>query len=326
MHKNFSLAAKIDEADSRPLPLIVAEHWGFSLAYIDQDGEVPHYLYGVRDWLTGLVNLKYARSYIEAARKPGGAFRKGRVSIRVLQEKQQSGQVADVEYVTAEFLYRIAQDARLTTQRKETSALPHIKDFLAKAGVFADLARRDPEAAELALHQRRGRKYLKQGKAPEWIASRELGIVTRKQLMSLVYHLLHTDEHMAAITVDTYRGVFGMTAQEIRNHLGIPQGGVVRDHFSTMALVYTQAAEEACRIQLQRYGDDDIVEVEDVRAVITTLTRHIGKQVKDMAKLLGIDILSGQPVLGTGSSNEQMVEEGKRLLSKSKLNPFSGGD
>ncbi len=129
---------------------------------------------------------------------------------------------------------------------------------------------------------------------------------------------------MGTITNDTYQGVFGMTAQQLRQHLGIPNTANARDHFSTMALVYTQAAEEACRITLEKYDDDDIVEVEDVRAVVTTLSRIVGKQVKEMAKALGIDIVTGKPLLGTGLTRDEFIKALEKVSKpRSKLNPFS---
>lgn len=306
----FSVGAESD--DTRPLPLIVAKRWGFQLRYV-VDGDV--FWYSVRDWVAGLSN----------AAKPLQAWQMMRKSqemqdvlkdIKRLRLEGNAGSPSQV--IRDKGLYQIAANMRPTKNRP---ALSEIKDFLAKAGVFADLVRRDPEAAELALQQRRQQKYVKQGKTPDWIAVRELGIITRKQLMALIHHLLGTSEHSALITNDTYQGVFGMTAEQLRNKLGIPQSANARDHFSTMALVYTQAAEEACRIQLSKYDDDDIVAPDDIRAIVTTLARHIGKQVKDMEKMLGIDIVTGQPILGTGRTNQQLIDEGNK--PHSEKNPFS---
>lgn len=300
-----------------PLPFVVAKKWGFPLRHV-VEGEV--YWYSVRDWVAGLTDSPTPLQAWQSIRTSPEMQSILPLIRRIKIPGTKGGSPSQV--ANDKVLYQIAAYMKITQNRP---ALKSIKDYLAKAGVFMDLARRDPEAAELALHQRRERKYLAQGKAPEWIAVRELGIITRKQLMAVVYYLLRTDDQMGALTNETYLGVFGMNAQALRDHVGIPKHANLRDQFSTMALVYTQAAEEACRIQLRKYDDDDVVEVDDVKAIITTLTRHIGKQVKDMAKLLGIDIVTGQPVLGTGMSNEQLVDEGKKIMKKSKLNPFSGG-
>lgn len=302
-----------DSDDTRPLPFIVAERWGFPLEYVTED---DIYWYSIRDWVQGITGTDDPMRAWQNARK---APDMKPVLDRVRVYPYGAGQS---QFIDDKGLYRIAINLRAKKNRPE---LPEIKDFLAKAGAFADLARRDPESAEIALSQRRQRKFMAQGKTPEWIASRELGIVTRKQLMAMILHLLGTDEHMAQITNDTYQGVFGMNAQELREHLGIPQSANIRDHFSTMGLVYTQAAEEASRLQLEKYDDDDYVEPEDVRAVIAVVSRVIGKQVKEMSKTLGIDILTGKQLLGDGLTREEFM----RALQKasqpiSKRNPFSG--
>jgi hypothetical protein len=305
----------IGNDDQRPLPFLVAEKWGFALYAVYEDNTT---WYSITDWIAGLTSTKY----------PGdtwGQLRKTPDMESVLPRlRQYPYGNGTSQFIDDKGLYRIAIGLRATKNR---TSLPDIKDFLAKAGAFVDLIRRDPEAAELSIAQKRQDKYLKQGKTPEWIASRELGIVTRKQLMAMVYDLLGTDEHMAAITNDTYQGVFGMNAQELRVHIGIPSTAILRDHFSTMALVYTQAAEEASRIQLENYDDDDYVAPEDIRAVVSTLSRLVGKQVKEMSKMLGIDIVTGQRLLGSGLSREEFMKTLEKFSKPtSKLNPFSGED
>lgn len=42
-------------ADSRPLPLIVAEKWSFNLAYVQEDGI---YWYAIVDWILSLQEMQ----------------------------------------------------------------------------------------------------------------------------------------------------------------------------------------------------------------------------------------------------------------------------
>ncbi len=283
-----------DSADDlSPLPLIIAEKWDFPLAYAETEYGI---VYAVRDWIAGLAGTSNPKQAWDGIRR-NDDMSDVLVSIQSLPYQKSNGVTHRAPFVDAKSLYKIAAYLRATKSRP---ALRAIKDYLAKAGVFTDLARRDPEAAELTLRKRRRGKYLQQGRAPEWIATRELGIVTRKEMMAIVYDLLQSDSEYGIITNDTYRGVFGMTAKELRQHIGIPQSAVVRDHFSTMALVYTQAAEEACRLKLSKYEDGDIVETDDVRSVVITLSRLVGQQAKEMSRMLGTDVVTGEPLLGNG--------------------------
>lgn len=44
--------------DERPLPVIVAQQWGFSLTTVSEDGK---YWYSIRDWLSGLTGTKFPK-------------------------------------------------------------------------------------------------------------------------------------------------------------------------------------------------------------------------------------------------------------------------
>lgn len=273
------------ELDELPLPLIVADRWDFPLRHIYRS---ETFLYVIRDWVAGLTQAEDPKRAWQSAKKlPEMA-----AALERIRNVRMPGTAGSLTQMTDDRgLFLIATNLRST---KNKDSLAEIKNFLAKAGVFADLARRDPEQAELILHQRRQKKYVAKGKDTQWIALRELGIITRKQLMNVVYDLLGVKDNLGIITNDTYRGVFGMTAEQLREHIGIPSSAVVRDHFSTLGLVYTQAAEEACRIQLEKYDEDDVVEVNDVRGLVMTLSRLAGKQAKEMSEMLGIDPVTGR--------------------------------
>src|SRR5215510_3439060 len=138
-------------ATDLPLPLHVAQEWKFPLAYVDQDGNPSHYLYRVRDWLTGLVDTSYAQQAIRDMRREGGLFSQSVDSIHTLTEKDSRGRNQSIEYAPDHFLYRVVQDIRLTSKRKESTMLDAIKNYLASAGVLVDEVRRDADAAAALL-------------------------------------------------------------------------------------------------------------------------------------------------------------------------------
>ena len=282
--------------DPRPLPLIVAETWNFPLQHYDTDDGV---LYAIQDWIAGIASA--------GTRKAGEMWRKQkeelRISITHLKYRATDGKEYDRAFTADEGLYTIAAYMRATKTRH---ALKSIKEYLAKAGAFADLARREPESVEARLSAQRKKKWLREGKEDEWMAIRNIGVVTRKKLMEVVKHLLglsSSDAIYGVITNDTYRGLFGMSAVEIRNHMGLPTGANVREFMRVLGLIFTAQAEEMCRLELEDYGDDDIVAPEDVRRVIITLSRFVGKQVREASKRLGRDILTERKLLSYGDDD-----------------------
>jgi hypothetical protein len=279
----------------RPLPLIVANQYNFSLQHYDTDNGV---LYAVQDWIVGIGTTKPQTAAVTWSTLKGKIL----ISNFELEYLASDGKKYLMDFTTDEGLYRIAQEMRVTKERR---ALKDIKDFLAKAGAFADLARREPETVASKLTAQRERKYLREGREQEWITDREFGIVSRKQLMAIIHHLLgdNTKEIYRFVTDDTYTGLFGMTAVQLREYLGIPAGSNVRDFMSRLGLIFVAQAEEICRLQLEGYKDDDIVTPKDVRNVIKTLSRLVGEQVKMTQEQLGRDVLTGKKLLPSGNDD-----------------------
>src|SRR4051794_16526851 len=55
-----------DTNDKRPLPEIIADHYGFPLAYHDVDGER---YYAVQDWIRGVAHSIDASKYWDALKR-----------------------------------------------------------------------------------------------------------------------------------------------------------------------------------------------------------------------------------------------------------------
>lgn len=276
---------------SESLPMYVARHWGFPLQYHEVDGEV---YYNIRDWMVGLTGTRLAK-----ASQMWWNFRDRRGG-DVIPSKEMSYRVADgrnfqMDFTTDEGLYKLANYLRVTKSR---TALRVIKDFLAKAGVFVDDARRDPERASEQLAIARRNQALRSGKSEEWIATREQGVVTRKQFTSAIHRLVQDKERfgviIGSITNDLYRGMFENDVRGLRKRLGISTKENPRDHFSRIALAYTTIAEESIRIYMADYSDRDFVPVSIIREVVISISTGIGVQVDTIAKALRIDALTGR--------------------------------
>jgi hypothetical protein len=283
----------------RPLPLYVAETWNFPLQYYDTGESI---LYAIQDWIAGIGTTKPRIAAQTWNRLKDELL----ISNQQLPYLASNGKEYQMDFTIDEGLYRIAQELKATKSR---TALKSIKDFLAKAGVFADEARRDPETAEARLSAQRKKKWLRAGKEENWIANRNLGVVTRKELMAIVQQLLGKDsqEIFKTLTDDTYIGVFGMPAWKLRQYMGIPSGANVREFMSTLGIIYIAQAEEMCRLELEDYRDNDIVGVRHVRRVIQILSELVGNEVKNYEAKTGRNAITGTKLLPAPDDNDDSI-------------------
>jgi hypothetical protein len=287
-NSDITISQKGDELDATPLPLYVAEGWKFSLAHINTDDEI---LYAVRDWIAGLTGSP----------DPGAVWRTMKskivISTHELPYTAKDGKNYQMDYTDDEGLYKIAAYMRVTKARHLLRA---IKDYLAQAGVLVDEAITNPEEFEEKIAAFRHKKYERIGKQEDWIATRELSIITRKEFTTMIFNLLGSDAPFGTLTNDVYRGVFNADVRQLRERLDLSPKENPRDFFSRLALAYTIAAEEACKIKLADYKDNDLVPLPLVREIIQVLSQAVGVQADKMANALRIDIVTGRPLLGNG--------------------------
>jgi hypothetical protein len=166
---------------SIPLPLHVARLWGVPLRYHVVEGQE---YFSIKDGMAGLTGSHRAGHLWENYRdrhKEDVRPYQGMVYVAT------NGQKFTLDFTTDEGLYQLTVAPRVTSARP---ALKAIKDLLVKAGVFVDEARRDPERAAERLAIVRRTQALRAGKSEEWIASREEGVMTRKQFVSQIYALV----------------------------------------------------------------------------------------------------------------------------------------
>lgn len=280
----------VDEMlDSESLPTFVARKWGFPLQSYEVEEST---FYSIKDWIAGLTGSTRPGHTWENFRdrhKENPPLTKG------MSYAMSDGRIFTMDFTIDEGLFRIAGELKITKMRP---ALKAIKEFLAKAGVFVDQARRDPEGAAERLAIARQQRGLKAGKPAEWISTREQAVLTRKQFVSQILALIQNKRSfgpiIASLTNDVYRGMFASDASGLRTRLGITSKQTPRDHFTTIALAYTTIAEETIRIHLSNYNDRDSVPVPVIRDVVQTLADTIGVQVDTIANALQIDPVSGR--------------------------------
>jgi hypothetical protein len=297
---NTHLPTLSDEQDAQtPLPLIVARKWGFPLAFVEtQDGVY----YNVQEWIAGLTEA----SLNSASKLWNDMIRRSDLeqlsdSIRKFPYIATNGKTYQVDYTDDKALYLVAQHMRVTKARP---ALATIKQFLAEAGAFVDLVRREPETVVTsgAIDPDKAldavvQYYRRQGKDDNWISARLTGIVKRNQftaaLKEAVVEML-TKTHYALATDDVYVGLWERTAAKLRQQLELPKGANLRDHQPALALTYQALAEEVCAKKL---GNQTELTLHEARDIIKQVAKMIGVHAKEVSLFLNLDIPTGKPLL-----------------------------
>ena len=323
-HDDTTLVLGMDDIQpSESLPEFISRRWNFPLQQHERDDTK---YYSIRDWIVGITD-----STPDKARVVWKDFKRlhenaGGVVSLALPYLASDGKPYETDFTDDEGLYKIAVGLRVSKNRP---ALRAIKDFLAKAGVFVDEARRDPERASEQLGIARRNQALSSGKSEEWIATRETGVVTRKQFTSAIHSLVQDKKRfgiiIAGITNQTYRGVFESDVKGLRQRLGITAKENPRDHFSRIALAYTTIAEESMRIYLGSYDDRAFVPVHLINNVVASISAAIGVQVKTVAQALGIDALTGHKASDKQLTQGELGEFNRLLNRASQPRPKESG-
>jgi hypothetical protein len=295
MNNDVSFPINISGDDERPLPVIVAEMWKFPLRVVNDSGQ----WYSIRDWISGLTGTSDPLRAWQNARKAPGmqTFLE-----RVRQYPYGSG---NSYFIDDKGLYAIAINLRLVKNR---TALPDIKDFLAKSGAFADLMRRDSKArAEFgatagpeAILDATVERYQKSGYDDNWIHARLEGVVTRKQFTSALKAavLSASSDLYWKGTEKIYSGLWKRTTAQLRGDLEISKSATVRDHFGEYALIYTRLAEKVATDKLK---DAETVNEALAMEIVYAAAKMIRAQALATSQELGIDLVTEKPLLPSGN-------------------------
>jgi len=265
----MSQIEKYRSEDPRPLPLLVAEKWGFDLAFIDQDGNADRYLYSARDWFIGLGGeksgwAKFDKSWL--------------ISNQPVEVKRKNRKPESLDFVLAEDLYRIAQDMRAMAKRPQ---LQEIKDYLAAAGVLADQARRKPqETAEKLLARAKG------------IEARNLMTTAAQET-----HETHRPFYGKLTDVE-YQILLGATKQTIVERLNFNKSQTThfRDQLGALALKALEMAETASAAKMRQQGR--ALTHEEQLEIVRTCARMVAPGFHQLADYLGVDRIQNNPLLG----------------------------
>jgi hypothetical protein len=295
--------------DDRPLPEIVIGNLGGSMLHIDRDG--TRY-YRVIDWVYEVLGSK-AKARHNPWRDLKKSIEKGVENFASLENADEKGQSKGGEnrntpwialeyetdggpqtsdFATDEGLYWITQHM---SNRSKT--VRDVKEFLASAGVFVDKARRNPGLLIDAAVSR----YQQLGKEETWIRERLEGKVSRRQftdaLTEACAEILQSWQYGAA-TNTIYTGLWQRTSAKLREDMNLPASKSLRDSLPGIALTYLRIAEQTAALSL---GQRQELTFNEAQSIVEKVARMIGQQAEQTSQYLGIDLPTGQPLLGDDS-------------------------
>lgn len=277
----LTLFTQEESNNNNPLPLIVADKWGFPLQY-HLVGE--EYYFSVQDWISGLTHSQVPRKI--------WTYVKNQLSSHARQFNQMSykasnGKTYQMDFATEHGLYLIAEELETTQDRQ---ALSDIKAFLAKSGVFANVIRTNPLEAKTAIDSQADKHYKALGKDEAWIEARKETIVKRNVLTAVIK--THVNNPKFGVLTDAeYVGLFDRTAQQLKDANGNLSP---RDGMTSHALHALMLAEATIATYMETH---DTLTMKDAINIIRHVCELINPTINTINKLLGIDTATGQKLL-----------------------------
>jgi hypothetical protein len=138
--------------------------------------------------------------------------------------------------------------------------------------------------------------WRKEGKPNLWIEGQIKRIVKREHFIkALRVAIADAPSNLyAEATEKVYKGLWQRTTAQLQSDLRLQPHQNIRDHFGEYALIYTRLAENVAKDKL---GDAETVTVEMAMNIVWAAAKLIRKQAQATAKELGIDLVTGKPLL-----------------------------
>jgi hypothetical protein len=272
--------------DSRPLPELIADRYGFPLAYHDVEG-VRYY--AVQDWILGVAQTSEPRKFWDSLKrrmKKTGAELSS--PCRQLPYLATDGKRYKMDHAKAETLYQITQRMDVNTGLRN-----QILEFLAKSGVVIDEIRIDPEQAMdtvIAMYKRMGR-------SDEWIARRIQSKIARNRFTGafrVSQRVEPTPKHYAMITDEMRLGLWKRRTSDLRQQMGLKKDDNLRDYQSLLAMQYEMLTETISAKELEMNQD---LTYEEAAKIVYDNGEDVGRHAAQTGQRLGIDIATDQPLL-----------------------------
>jgi len=281
--------------DDRPLPLIVAGHWGFPLQYHVIDGE---HWYALRDWVAGVTQSRGDALRMQLGRLKADST----VTFNVTVESYlaSNGKTYRVPFARDRGLYDATQALRPLNSRENLPGIHRaILSYLSAAGVLMDEYRRDP-----GKMIRDGQaRYARMGKSPEWVKARTDGIAIHNELtrqIKVVSIKKPTRYLYAQATNRVYTGLFHRDARRLKRALRLRASQNLRDHLNIIPLLLISLAEEIASDDLG--GAKELTHTQTLE-VVGAASELVGISADMIQEHKGIDLVTGKVLLPPETSD-----------------------
>ena len=270
--------------DPRPLPLIIAEAYGFSLAYAETDeGQA----YAVIDWIRGIAQLadnREAGNFWRALQRRVAKATGVELSTRCTQLPYvaTNGKTYQMDYANAETLYYVTQRMSAETGLRERALR-----YLARAGVTLDVMRLDPDGTAQVFEQLgEYKRLIADGWTPEearqWVERRAAGKDKRKGITGeWAARGVSDGRDYGRLTNEVTEIATGKTATEQRKALELPRHASLRDYLSSVentALGITEYIAAALHTERDSQGVEDLSDdIQDTRPIINAARPELEK-------------------------------------------------
>ena len=156
----------------------------------------------------------------------------------------------------------------------------------------------DPELGIQRSFKRAGNDYRNMGKEDVWIETRQRGILKRKTAMDAAAAHAAEPFSYAELTNIEYIQLFQRKAQQLRAQLG---GKNPRDSMTRLALIAVEWTEAAFEELLKQRGEQ--LTRDELYTAMQQCASGVGATVQQMQTALGIDLVTGKPLLPKGQSS-----------------------
>lgn len=196
-------------------------------------------------------------------------------------------------------------DAETCLRIVQSIPSPHaepVRQWLARVGMDRLEETANPELGIQRAQNRAVDVYENRGMDSAWIAARLKGIDDRKAFTdALQKHVIGIlGKHYGIATNEVYTGLWGRTATQLKDEIGIPQKANLRDFQPRLAIILQTTVEATVSEILQ---DRQFVYPQEAIHIIDQVTSIVQMQAEQLSRLTGKDIATGRPLLAKGTAS-----------------------
>lgn len=286
--------------DPRPLPLIVAERWGFALQHHASNGKN---VFSVQDWIVGLAGINTTKA-ADTWHKMKNSTIELKSIVAPLPYHASNGKTYQMDFIDDRGLYLISQILRVSEDRPMLDA---IRQFLADSGAAMDDWRLHPEKMLSAAQARMQSDIDRHEKAGlgnrpeiELLRSQLELSQTLNEIKASISRLLElSKQEWIDFHNEECWQLLGYTAKQIKNARDPKKSA--RGNLNMFEGNSMNYCERQLISLLSLQGTIDNQRLKDS---IKFIFSPVGENLRGMLESIGIDALTGKYTLPSGKDKE----------------------